>query len=304
MTNALFRHIVGLLLLVFGGAAMAQTPVIQLQAELVSPWLVTVDGEARQRSLKILGLAEKAKDTFLIEATYGWLGGDQDPALAEITLSGTERKLKITTSAQSVILATQSTDGSFSGTFKTRTGAEKPIRLEKISEPDFQAKVLAAKTAAANQAFANEDKDWGVAATTTPRRGTYHAPTPTTVPGAKVIKTMALKALLDENQALVVIDVLDGNPTIPGAHWMKGGGEAPFYASEKSRFASALEKLTASDKKRPLVFSCLSSECWLSYNAALYALDAGYTDVTWYRGGVVAWKAAGLPVKKPEGVAW
>ncbi len=43
----------------------------------------------------------------------------------------------------------------------------------------------------------------------------------------------------------------------------------------------------------------LSRECWVSYNAALRAINAGYTNVLWYRGGIEAWKAAGLPTLAP-----
>ena len=35
----------------------------------------------------------------------------------------------------------------------------------------------------------------------------------------------------------------------------------------------------------------------MSYNAALRAINAGYTNVKWYRGGIEAWKAAGLPTQ-------
>jgi hypothetical protein len=35
----------------------------------------------------------------------------------------------------------------------------------------------------------------------------------------------------------------------------------------------------------------------MSYNAALRAINAGYTNVLWYRGGIEAWKMAGLPTQ-------
>lgn len=309
MNRYFFRFVVSLLMLMIGPAeaTFAQTTVSQLQAELVAPWLVTVEGEARPRTLRILSLGEKAKDVFLVEAMYGWLDGRQDPALAELTLSPTDRKIVITTSVQSVILATQSTDGTFVGTFKPKTGTEKAVKLAKISEQDLQAKLQAALALKQAQVFADEDKDWGIAPTSTLRRtGGFHAPTPRTIPGAKVIKTMAFKALLETDKTVVVIDVLDGKDrtSIPGAYWMERAGEGLTFYAEKSRFSAALDKLTVGDKNRPLVFLCLSSECWLSYNASLQALEAGYKDVTWYRGGVNAWRAAGLPFKVPERVNW
>jgi PQQ-dependent catabolism-associated CXXCW motif protein len=286
--------------------AWAQVPVEQLRSEMISPWLVTVEGEARLRSMRLTSLAEKTKDVFLVEATYGWIDGNQDPALVELTQTPSERKLKITTPGQSLILVTQSADGAFRGIFKPKSGAEKAIKLERMLEPDLQAKVQAAVAAREAQEFANEGKDWEVAPTTSQRRSNYHSPTPLSIPGAKVVKTMALKKLLDSDTSIVLIDVLDGEArnTIPGAYWMPGAGAGLVYGAEKSRFADALKKLANGDPGRPIIFFCLSSECWLSYNASLLAVDAGYSNVMWFRGGVNAWKAAGLSVKAPERVTW
>lgn len=154
--------------------------------------------------------------------------------------------------------------------------------------------------------FSFEDKDWTVNATTTPKKGAAHAPTPTSIPGARVIKTMELKGLLESNKKVVVVDVLDSKArkSIPGAFWLSGAGDGQFFGAEKSRFATAMEKLTAGDKARPVVFLCLNSECWLSYNASLHAIEAGYTDVVWYRGGTNAWRGASLEWKTPESVSW
>lgn len=154
--------------------------------------------------------------------------------------------------------------------------------------------------------FGLENKDWGVEAIKSLKRSPYHAPTPTSIPGARVIKTLELKALLESHKSTVVIDVLDSSArnTIPGAFWMSGAGDSQFYAAEKGRFSASLEKLTAGDKTRPIVFLCISSECWLSYNASLHALEAGYKDVIWYRGGTNAWVGANLERKPPEVVKW
>lgn len=156
------------------------------------------------------------------------------------------------------------------------------------------------------QSFSFEEKDWGVEPTTTPKRSPYHAQTPTKIPGARVIRTLELKALLTSNKDVVVIDVLDpkSGRSIPGAFWMSGAGRSPFYRAEKMRFAAALETLTGGDRKRPIVFLCLNSECWLSYNASLYAVEAGYEDVIWYRGGAQAWTGASLESRAPQSVDW
>ena len=40
------------------------------------------------------------------------------------------------------------------------------------------------------------------------------------------------------------------------------------------------------------MFYCEGAQCWESYNAALRALDLGYSNVLWYRGGL---RRAGKP---------
>jgi PQQ-dependent catabolism-associated CXXCW motif protein len=156
------------------------------------------------------------------------------------------------------------------------------------------------------QTFSYEDKDWGVAPASRPQGPPFGKPTPISIPGARLINTLELKALLDANKQVVVIDVLDSRTrtTVPGAYWMPGAGDSRFFGAEKSRFAAALEKLVGGDKNRPVVFLCLSSECWESYNACLHALEAGYKDVLWYRGGTNAWGGASLDRKTPERVGW
>jgi len=155
-------------------------------------------------------------------------------------------------------------------------------------------------------AFSFEDKDWQVAPTSSAKRPPYHSPTPLAIPGARIIRTLELKALLTENDKVIVVDVLDSKSrnTIPGAYWLSGAGDGQFFAAEKARFENALENLTAGEKDRPIVFLCLSSECWLSYNASLYAVEAGYKDVLWYRGGTNAWSGASLDLKRPKQVRW
>jgi PQQ-dependent catabolism-associated CXXCW motif protein len=154
--------------------------------------------------------------------------------------------------------------------------------------------------------YSFEAEDWHVAPTTTPRSSPYHAKTPTTIPGGRVIRTMELKALLAKDKRVIVIDVLDSKErnTISGAFWLHGAGDGPLGAAAKSRYEAVLEKITSGDKNRSLVFLCLNSECWLSYNAALHALEAGYKDVIWYRGGTDAWRGASQKTMKVQRYAW
>ncbi|MDQ6638660.1 MAG: rhodanese-like domain-containing protein, partial [Pseudomonadota bacterium] len=71
-----------------------------------------------------------------------------------------------------------------------------------------------------------------------------------------------------------------------------GIGEQRMFGKDRDGFPKALERLTGGDKSRAVVFYCRSSSCWHSYNASLHAIEAGYTNVMWYRGGIDAWRAA------------
>ena len=146
--------------------------------------------------------------------------------------------------------------------------------------------------------YADEDRDWGVAPTHQLRREPYHAPTPREIPGAQVVHTRELQAMLAGANPPLLIDVLSevGHVTLTGALWLSGAGRGTnFVDPVQSVLEPLLQQLSAGDKARVMVFFCASSQCWLSYNAALRAAAAGYTRVYWYRGGIEAWTEAGLP---------
>lgn len=153
--------------------------------------------------------------------------------------------------------------------------------------------------AAGAERYADEDRDWGIAATRNLRQPPYHGPTPREIPGARVVHTTELRAMVNGSNPPVLIDVLsgEGHETLAGAAWLGGAGQGGSLSDGlQSDLAPLLLRLAAGDKTRPLVFFCASSQCWLSYNAALRAVAAGHTRVFWYRGGIDAWIEAQLPI--------
>ncbi len=169
------------------------------------------------------------------------------------------------------------------------------------------ATVLAPRTACAQgKSYGGEDRDWNVAPTSTFRTSAYHAPTPRAIPGGRVVDTAELETIRGADPRPYLIDVLGGEThrTIAGAFWLSGAGAGDLDAEEARRFRDALAKFAAGDRGRPIVFFCADSQCWLSYNAALRAIAAGYTNIMWYRGGIASWLQAGLPVTKSEPFAW
>jgi PQQ-dependent catabolism-associated CXXCW motif protein len=154
--------------------------------------------------------------------------------------------------------------------------------------------------------FAEEDKDWKVPATSELRRVGYHSPTPLAIPGGRVVTTGELKALLEQNPRPYLIDVLGGgiHRTLAGAFWMIGAGDGEMNREEEALFAKAISAFAGGDKGRGMVFFCIDSECWLSYNAALRAIKLGYTNVMWYRGGIASWRIGDGPMAQSDPFFW
>ncbi len=127
--------------------------------------------------------------------------------------------------------------------------------------------------------------------------------TPPSIPGGTTISTKQLKDLILTEPGLSIIDVRQGQQlaSIPGAVLLPGAGLQETH-NRDLQFAEILAGAVP-NKEAPLVFFCLSYECWLSYNAALRAIRLGYLKVYWYRGGIDAWKAAKLPVVRVKGLA-
>jgi PQQ-dependent catabolism-associated CXXCW motif protein len=135
--------------------------------------------------------------------------------------------------------------------------------------------------------FGDEDRDWGVAPPPGLRGSNYHGRTPTTIPGARVVKTLELKTMLESDPRPFLVDVLSGpaHRTLPGALWLHNGGLGDFDAAEEKRYLDTIALLAGHDTSRHLVFFCSSARCWLSYNAASRAL---------YQRLLVPWRNRGL----------
>ena len=86
---------------------------------------------------------------------------------------------------------------------------------------------------------------------------------------------------------------------LPGAvHFLRGGLALADVTADRAfdeRFRRMLEAAGARPG-RTLVFYGDSSWNWSAANAALRARAAGHTDVAWFRGGLAAWRKAGMPV--------
>lgn len=142
-----------------------------------------------------------------------------------------------------------------------------------------------------------ETRDFGVPPQSTLRQGQFHGPTPLSIPGASLVTTASLVEAINGGMQMVMIDVLGADYSIPGAFSAQGlAAPGNFQDRTQQQAAVWLAQITGGNRGIPIVVFCSDPMCWFSYNGALRAVNAGYTNVYWYRGGLQAWQMAGLPL--------
>lgn len=130
-------------------------------------------------------------------------------------------------------------------------------------------------------------------------RGFY---TPETLSKVTIPTALQVKKLMDQG-----VHLYDVRPHthyreahIPGAinvHYQMNSPKEVEYDDTVDAFD--ISKLPQ-DKNTPIIFHCNGPECWYSYKAARYMQSRGYTKIYWFRTGLPAWKAAGLPIRKGD----
>jgi rhodanese-related sulfurtransferase len=149
--------------------------------------------------------------------------------------------------------------------------------------------------AAAPTGAFDELKDSGVPATTLLFTAPYKGPTPIQHYRAKVITTKELVPLITNNKNIVIVDTSGLRDTLPIAYPLADAGSD---GSVKDHLQSALDdwllKKAGGNRGVPIVLMGASMNDRSSYNAALRVGTLGW-DAYWYRGGMEAWVANGLP---------
>ena len=148
--------------------------------------------------------------------------------------------------------------------------------------------------------------------------GDMNAPVPATLQGGTVIHVAAVEALLKERGTVVIdvsnaaarpADMAPGAPwmplphkAIPGAIWLPGVGAGEVPASVEAWYRDRLGAATSGDLAAPVLVYC-HEQCWLSWNAARRAIEAGYKRVYWFPDGIEGWTAAGRSTVVAEPLA-
>jgi rhodanese-related sulfurtransferase len=111
----------------------------------------------------------------------------------------------------------------------------------------------------------------------------------------KTVRREQLKAMLDRNDDVVMVNVLD-RESFTQAH-IPGSFNVP---AEEADFIRRVEDL-AGDKDAKVIVYCGSFECPLSNTAARRLEQAGFSQIYEYEGGIEDWQEAGYPLE--SGVA-
>lgn len=115
--------VVALFLTPFGAIAAKES--------LVGTWLVTVEGEAKTRSLIIS--EEALTDGAVIQAKYGMSVPGAEPIEAKMLRATDQRQLQLVTQASTKIVVTEQSDGNFKGTFALKNGTVKDVTIARVS---------------------------------------------------------------------------------------------------------------------------------------------------------------------------
>jgi PQQ-dependent catabolism-associated CXXCW motif protein len=145
----------------------------------------------------------------------------------------------------------------------------------------------------------------------------YRSPTPATLSGARVVATAEAHRLWAAKEA-VFIDVLPQAPRpaslpdnvlwrdkprfdIPGSIWLPDTGYGALAPEVEGYLFDGLARASGGDKGKPMLFYC-QRDCWMSWNAAKRALQAGYTNVIWFPDGTEGWSEEHYPLeeRRPE----
>jgi PQQ-dependent catabolism-associated CXXCW motif protein len=157
------------------------------------------------------------------------------------------------------------------------------------------------------RAVASEMEEAAAETPWTYRTTDVRGPAPAHLEGVQRLDTATLAQALTQGRPPLLIDVAPGGEAmLPGAlHFVNGGRAFRDLRTENAfeqRFLAML-KAAGADPAREIVFYCSDSRSWQSANAAMRAQRAGYTRVSWYRGGLAAWEKAGMPTVQKTAVA-
>ena len=114
---------------------------------------------------------------------------------------------------------------------------------------------------------------------------------PETIDGTHKIEAEGLIQLVIQNENQIIIDSRISSDRKLG--YIAGSVSLPDTDTNCGSLARLIPQ-----KSDPVIFYCNGPSCRRSDNAVVIAVDCGYTNVYWFRGGIEAWKANNYPIRK------
>ena len=117
--------------------------------------------------------------------------------------------------------------------------------------------------------------------------------TPSTLEGVRVVSANELRPMVDQGTVTIYdfrkkASFVEGH--VPGA--MSG---APYYNERDTTLDTSFLPTDRSDR---IVFYSHGTTGWKSYYAAKQAVEAGYQNILWMRGGFAEWQESDLPIER------
>lgn len=116
--------------------------------------------------------------------------------------------------------------------------------------------------------------------------------TPQFIDGTTRVSAEEVIDLVESKPDLVIIDARKASD------YQKGYIEGAVSLPNTETTPETLAKVIPS-KETPVLFYCNGAKCGRSVKSAKIAVQAGYKNIYWFRGGIEEWQAKGLPLVKP-----
>ena len=146
----------------------------------------------------------------------------------------------------------------------------------------------------------DELQDMGVPETRELFLAPYRGATPVSNPFAQVVTTEDLAALINGGGSMLLIDTNGRGDSLPNAIVVTDAGrDGSLRDNFQKMIDEFLRNQTGGNLQLPVIFFGSGMQDRSAYNAALRAGAIGW-NALWYRGGIEAWTANGLPLYPPH----
>lgn len=114
---------------------------------------------------------------------------------------------------------------------------------------------------------------------------------PQDMPGTTKVSAESLIELINQQPRTVIIDARITKDREQG--YIESSLSLADVDTDCPQLAERID-----DLQSPVLFYCNGPKCGRSANAARIALDCGYTQIYWFRGGYEEWRAKNYPAMK------